>query len=196
MAELVREGQGALPGPVGGRPRDAAARVPHPPHRRAAERVFAVVARARAGRASRVPRARHRLRPLQSARTRLPERRRERPRPPANRTTCGAAFPRFQGENLQQQRRAGATSRRDGRARRDARRRSSRSPGCSRRATTSCRFPGTKRRRYLEDNAAATEIALTPEEVAALDEAFPVGSAAGERYPPASMTLLETEQAS
>jgi aryl-alcohol dehydrogenase-like predicted oxidoreductase len=57
-------------------------------------------------------------------------------------------------------------------------------------------IPGTKRQRYLEENAAATEIALTAQEVAALDEAFPPGSAAGERYPPASMTLLETEQAS
>jgi aryl-alcohol dehydrogenase-like predicted oxidoreductase len=56
-------------------------------------------------------------------------------------------------------------------------------------------IPGTKRRRYLEENAAASEIALTAEDVAALDRAFPPGSAAGERYPPASMTLLETEQA-
>ena len=56
-------------------------------------------------------------------------------------------------------------------------------------------IPGTKRRQYLEANAAATEIDLTPADVAALEEAFPVGSAAGDRYPPASMALLETEQA-
>ena len=56
-------------------------------------------------------------------------------------------------------------------------------------------IPGTKRRRYLEDNAAAEAIVLAPADVAALDEAFPVGSAAGDRYPPASMKLLETEQA-
>jgi aryl-alcohol dehydrogenase-like predicted oxidoreductase len=56
-------------------------------------------------------------------------------------------------------------------------------------------IPGTKRRRYLEDNAAAADIELSPADVAALDEAFPVGSAAGDRYPPASMKLLETEQA-
>jgi aryl-alcohol dehydrogenase-like predicted oxidoreductase len=56
-------------------------------------------------------------------------------------------------------------------------------------------IPGTKRVRYLEANAAAADIALSPEDVAALDEAFPVGSASGERYPPASMALLETEQA-
>ena len=57
-------------------------------------------------------------------------------------------------------------------------------------------IPGTKRRRYLEDNAAATDIALSVQDVAALDEAFPVGSAAGDRYPAAGMKLVETEQAS
>jgi aryl-alcohol dehydrogenase-like predicted oxidoreductase len=56
-------------------------------------------------------------------------------------------------------------------------------------------IPGTKRREYLEANVAAVDIPLGPKDVAALDEAFPVGSAAGERYPPASMALLETEQA-
>ena len=56
-------------------------------------------------------------------------------------------------------------------------------------------IPGTKRRRYLEDNAFATHIVLTPDDVSALDAAFPIGSAAGDRYPPASMKLLETEQA-
>ena len=56
-------------------------------------------------------------------------------------------------------------------------------------------IPGTKRQKYLEANAAAVDIAMTPAEVAALDAAFPIGSAAGERYPPASMALLETEQA-
>jgi aryl-alcohol dehydrogenase-like predicted oxidoreductase len=56
-------------------------------------------------------------------------------------------------------------------------------------------IPGTKRRQYLEANAAAVEITLDPTEVAALNESFPVGSAAGERYPPAAMALVETEQA-
>jgi aryl-alcohol dehydrogenase-like predicted oxidoreductase len=57
-------------------------------------------------------------------------------------------------------------------------------------------IPGTKRRRYLEENAAATEITLTSEDLRALEEAFPVGSAAGARYPPESMRLLETEEVS
>jgi aryl-alcohol dehydrogenase-like predicted oxidoreductase len=55
-------------------------------------------------------------------------------------------------------------------------------------------IPGTKRRRYLEENARAVEMALSAEELAALEEAFPPGSAAGARYPPESMRLIEAEQ--
>ncbi len=44
-------------------------------------------------------------------------------------------------------------------------------------------IPGTKRVRYLEENVAAGEIALTDDDLRALDEAVPVGAAAGERYP-------------
>ena len=44
-------------------------------------------------------------------------------------------------------------------------------------------IPGTKRRAYLEQNAAAFEIELTDDDLAGLDEAVPVGAAAGERYP-------------
>ena len=44
-------------------------------------------------------------------------------------------------------------------------------------------IPGTKRRRYLEENVAATEIALSDDDLARLDAAAPVGAAAGERYP-------------
>ena len=55
-------------------------------------------------------------------------------------------------------------------------------------------IPGTKRRRYLGENVAAADIALSARDVAALDEAFPIGVAAGTRYPAESMRLLETEQ--
>jgi aryl-alcohol dehydrogenase-like predicted oxidoreductase len=48
-------------------------------------------------------------------------------------------------------------------------------------------IPGTKRRGYLEENAAAAEIALSAAELAALDRAFPAGAAAGERYAPGGM---------
>jgi aryl-alcohol dehydrogenase-like predicted oxidoreductase len=48
-------------------------------------------------------------------------------------------------------------------------------------------IPGTKRRRYLEENAQAVSMRLTPDDVAALDRAFAPGVAAGTRYPAAQM---------
>ncbi len=51
-------------------------------------------------------------------------------------------------------------------------------------------IPGTKRRKYLEENAAAADIALSQEELAEIDKVTPVGIASGERYPPASMSAL------
>jgi aryl-alcohol dehydrogenase-like predicted oxidoreductase len=44
-------------------------------------------------------------------------------------------------------------------------------------------IPGTKRRSYLEENAAAVEAELTADELERLERAFPVGVAAGDRYP-------------
>lgn len=44
-------------------------------------------------------------------------------------------------------------------------------------------IPGTKRRSYLEQNAAALEIALSDDEIDALTGAFAVGVTAGKRYP-------------
>ena len=43
-------------------------------------------------------------------------------------------------------------------------------------------IPGTKRRKYLEENAAAADITLTDEDLRRIEEAMPRGSAAGERY--------------
>jgi aryl-alcohol dehydrogenase-like predicted oxidoreductase len=44
-------------------------------------------------------------------------------------------------------------------------------------------IPGTKRVGYLEENAAAAELELTADELAQLEHAFPLGIAAGDRYP-------------
>jgi aryl-alcohol dehydrogenase-like predicted oxidoreductase len=44
-------------------------------------------------------------------------------------------------------------------------------------------IPGTKRRRYLEENIAASEISLSEEDLARIDEAAPAGAASGDRYP-------------
>jgi aryl-alcohol dehydrogenase-like predicted oxidoreductase len=43
-------------------------------------------------------------------------------------------------------------------------------------------IPGTKRRSYLEQNVAASEISLSEEDLRRLDEAAPRGATAGERY--------------
>ncbi|MGY1700893.1 aldo/keto reductase [Geodermatophilus sp. SYSU D00766] len=44
-------------------------------------------------------------------------------------------------------------------------------------------IPGTKRVRYLEENAAAADVALSDDDLRRLDEAAPVGAAVGDRYP-------------
>jgi aryl-alcohol dehydrogenase-like predicted oxidoreductase len=44
-------------------------------------------------------------------------------------------------------------------------------------------IPGTKRRRYLEENAAAVDLAIDPALLAELSAAFPPGAASGDRYP-------------
>jgi aryl-alcohol dehydrogenase-like predicted oxidoreductase len=43
-------------------------------------------------------------------------------------------------------------------------------------------IPGTKRRKYLEENAGAAGVTLTEDDLARIEEVMPRGSAAGERY--------------
>ena len=51
-------------------------------------------------------------------------------------------------------------------------------------------IPGTKRRRYLEENVAALDLRLGPDVLAELAAVFPRGAAAGERYPANMMAAL------
>ncbi|WP_395607257.1 aldo/keto reductase [Pseudomonas sp. B22129] len=51
-------------------------------------------------------------------------------------------------------------------------------------------IPGTKQRRYLEQNVAAVSVALNATELTALDAIFPTDATAGLRYPEAVMTML------
>jgi aryl-alcohol dehydrogenase-like predicted oxidoreductase len=51
-------------------------------------------------------------------------------------------------------------------------------------------IPGSKRRSRVEENAGAVNVALTPQDVAALDQIAPPGVAVGERYPPRSMSTV------
>ncbi|TAM91727.1 aldo/keto reductase, partial [bacterium] len=51
-------------------------------------------------------------------------------------------------------------------------------------------IPGTKHRRYLEENAAAAAVALTADEMQQIDAIAPKGVAAGERYAPGGMAAV------
>ena len=52
-------------------------------------------------------------------------------------------------------------------------------------------IPGTKRRKYLEENAAAADIKLTPGEIAELEAAVPQNEIAGDRYAEANMKAID-----
>ncbi len=51
-------------------------------------------------------------------------------------------------------------------------------------------IPGTKQRRFLEDNVAAVDLALDPDELHVLSEVFRPDAVAGERYPPGYFRTL------
>ncbi|MGA9306776.1 MAG: aldo/keto reductase, partial [Candidatus Sulfotelmatobacter sp.] len=51
-------------------------------------------------------------------------------------------------------------------------------------------IPGTKRRKYLEENVGALDVELSPDELRLLSEIFTHGAAAGERYPEQMMALV------
>ncbi len=48
-------------------------------------------------------------------------------------------------------------------------------------------IPGTKRRKYFDENLGALDVTLTPAELAQINAIFPAGAAAGTRYPAAMM---------
>jgi aryl-alcohol dehydrogenase-like predicted oxidoreductase len=51
-------------------------------------------------------------------------------------------------------------------------------------------IPGTKRRKYLEENIAAANVRLTPEILKRIDQVAPKGVASGERYPTQMMSTV------
>lgn len=51
-------------------------------------------------------------------------------------------------------------------------------------------IPGTKRRKYLEENVSAVGLALSPSEIAEINAIFPAGAARGLRYPPPAMPAV------
>ena len=89
--------------------------------------------------------------------------------------------PRFTGENLEQNRRLAERVRELAAAKGVTAAQYALAWVLSR-GTDVVPIPGTKRRSYLEDNAGAVEVELSREELALLDEEFPHGVAAGDRY--------------
>ncbi len=51
-------------------------------------------------------------------------------------------------------------------------------------------IPGTKRRKYLDENLGALDVELTPEDLAAIDAMTPKGAASGARYVAAAVGLI------
>jgi aryl-alcohol dehydrogenase-like predicted oxidoreductase len=51
-------------------------------------------------------------------------------------------------------------------------------------------IPGTKRRKYLEQNVAALDVKLSEDDLRRIDEIFPTGAAAGDRYPEHMMSIV------
>jgi aryl-alcohol dehydrogenase-like predicted oxidoreductase len=51
-------------------------------------------------------------------------------------------------------------------------------------------IPGTKRRKYLQENIGALDVVLTNEDLAHIEEVAPKNAFAGSRYPEAMMKLL------
>ncbi len=51
-------------------------------------------------------------------------------------------------------------------------------------------IPGTKRRKYLEENVGAVDVQLTPEDMGRIEEVFPQGAASGQRYNETMIALV------
>jgi aryl-alcohol dehydrogenase-like predicted oxidoreductase len=51
-------------------------------------------------------------------------------------------------------------------------------------------IPGTKRRKYLQENVGALDVDLTRQDLARIDEIAPKGAFAGLRYPEAAMAMV------
>lgn len=51
-------------------------------------------------------------------------------------------------------------------------------------------IPGTKRRKYLEENVGALQVKLTPDDLHRIDEVFPPDAVSGARYPEHIMALV------
>ena len=175
--------QGPPPRPVGGVGGDDPAGARRAPDRRPAERVVAVGPRARGRGGADAARAGHRLRAVQPARPGLPHRRRDAPDDFGEGDMRRDPAP-VPGRELRAQPGARRRACEAIAARRAAPPASWRWPGCSPRATTSCRSPAPSAAGTWRRTSAPLDVELDRGRPRpARRAAVPVGAAAGDRYP-------------
>jgi len=75
-------------------------------------------------------------------------------------------------------------------ARSDVRRHNLRLPGCWHGGDDIVPIPGTKRRKYLQENIGALDVNLTGADLARIEEVAPKHAVAGERYPDWAMQMV------
>jgi aryl-alcohol dehydrogenase-like predicted oxidoreductase len=51
-------------------------------------------------------------------------------------------------------------------------------------------IPGTKRRKYLDENLRALDVGLTADDLVRIDRVVPPGAASGERYAPHALRAV------
>ena len=101
-----------------------------------------------------------------------------------------AAHPRFQGENFTRNLRLVDALKRVA-SRREASAAQVALAWLLRQGDDIVPIPGTKRRRWLEENVGARALSLNDEDLVELEREFAPGAAAGERYTPAMMRYLD-----
>ena len=94
------------------------------------------------------------------------------------------------GRELREEPRARRRRSKRWRRRRAARRRNWRLPGCWPRARDIVPIPGTKRRKYLEENLGALDVVLSPNDIARINHIMPPGATTGARYDSPQMAAL------
>ncbi len=185
-----RRRQGAPLRPVRGRGRDDPPRPRGAAGHRAAERVLALLARARGGDPARAGGARHRLRAVQPAR-RVASSPGRSPQPPSSaRATSAPPSRASSGRPSRPTSRSSTSSRRSPSAR-------SATVGQVALAWLLAQkpwiapIPGTRRLERLEENLAAADLQLTAEDLAELDAASASVQVQGARYPEAMQRMID-----
>ena len=98
--------------------------------------------------------------------------------------------PRFQGENFAEEPRRWSTRSQRSRRKRAARPSQLALAWVLAQGDDIVPIPGTKRRKYLEENVGALDVELTPADLARIDQVLPSGAASGERYAPHALRAV------